>query len=470
MSRSVFFPRCRLLFQAVFDAHTLDPRQNSRPLVFDVVPKNCTVVRNGYHDATTFTAELDSRTLPFDPDAIASLACRVYMWDAEGDERKQWQIQEFEMLRGLVDEPDWQSGDGQHFTISGRDYQAVLDEEWDPTKSIPAGSPIDETVQAVADAAAPKNNPNRFTVDFRATNDDGSPMSPPIIGAALRSTKRKGLQVKPGKTFWEVIYEMVITNGFICYIDGTTIVIDNPRTQSTRTLNQAPRVVYGRDLTWLKAKRKLAKQKVPRILIVYWDPRTKQKVEVAYPSRPKEITTGLGLKKNEDMRVPAPKGCIDRETALRYAKMRWDLMARAEAEYTFRTDCMKVSSGTERIVTPFGAATASSEFDLMQLRAGQAIGIEFDPFNLEHLRALQQGERVDFIVSMGYSPAIAQFVAANIERITQFKQPYYAHKMTYEWDESSGLAIEVEAVNFASERREIAWADGAVPDAISGAG
>ncbi len=477
MTRSVFWPRCRILFQVVLDAHTADPRKNSRPLVLDCAPKSCTVVRNGYHEPSTFTAEVDSRILPFDPDSIASLAATVYMWDSEGDETRPWHIQQYEMIRGLVDDDGWRVGDGQHITVSGRDYQAVLDSEWDPRQMIPSGVPIDEAVQAVADLAAPKGNANRFAVEFVAKKDDGSPLSPPIIGGALRSTKKKGMWVKPGKTFWEVIYEMCTRNGFIVYMGearaaggGVAIIIDNPRTQSTDTLAEAPRVVYGRDLIWMDAKRKLGKQKVPRIILVYWDPRTRQEVRVVYPENAREITTGLGLKKNEDMLVPAPQGCIDRETALRYAKMRFDLLARQEAEYTFLTNHMKVGAKHNFQDETGSVFSESVEFDMMQLRAGDAIGIEFDPFNLEHLRSLQVGERTEFILGMGYPPRIAQFVAANVERITQFKQPYYCHKVTYTFDEESGLDIEVEGVNFASEAREVAWADGRVPDAVTGAG
>lgn len=477
MSRSAFYPRCRAMLQAVFDAHSKDPKNNSKPLVLDVSPKTCTVVRNGYHEASTWQMEFSARELPFDPDSIASCAVRIYMWDSEGDETREWHIEAYEMIRGITDDIKYKAGsDGQTVVMSGRDYQGVLDGEWDPTKMIVSGVPIDQAIQDVADKAAPKNNPNRFRVAFIATKDDGSPLSPPIIGAALRSTKQKGMWVKPGKTYWEIIYEMAMTNGFIVYIQGSSIIIANPRTQNQRSLANAPRIVYGRDLLSIEARRKLAKEKSPRIIIVYWDPRTKQRVEVAWPTNAREITTGLGLKKNEDMRVPAPRGCIDRETALRFAKMRWDQMARAEAEYTFTTRHLKVDVGG--VQTPLGPTQDGSrldgvqpEYDLLRLQAGDAIGVKFDPFNREHLRALHIGERVEFIMSMGYSSSVARFVAYNIENITQFAQPYYMHRATYTFDESDSLEIEVVGLNYASERRELAWADAAAfenPDAISG--
>jgi hypothetical protein len=462
------------MLQAVLDARTKSPKDNSKPLVIDVTPKSCTVVRNNYHEASTWQAEFDVRELPFDPDIIASCAVRVYMWDSEGDESREWHVEKYEMLRGLADEISYKGGDGQRISMSGRDYQAALDNEWDPHVMIVSGVPLDRAVQDVADKAAPKGNQNRFLVSFIATNDDGSPMKAPVIGGALRSTKKKGLWVKPGKTVWEVIYEMVTTNGFIVYIRDSTIFIANPRTQTQASLARAPRIIYGRDLISIEAKRKLAKEKSPRIIIVYWDPRTKQKVEVSWPNNAREITTGLGLKKNEDMRVPAPRGCIDRDTALRYAKMRWDLLARAEAEYTFITSHMKIDVGS--VQAQLGPAQdgsrlsgIQSEFDLMQLQAGDAIGVGFDPFNREHLRSLQVGERVEYILGMGYPPAIARFVANNVERLVQFSQPYYAHKMTYTFDEQNGLEIEVEAINYAAEARELAWADSTQPDAVSGA-
>lgn len=476
--RSLFWPRCRAMLSVVFDGHSADPRANSKPLTVDCAPKSCTVTRNTYHEADTWSMEFEARVLPFDPEAIASCAVRIYMWDSRGDEDVEWHVDGFEMLRGLADEIKFTAGSSNRMvTMSGRDYTAVLDGEWDPKKQIPAGVPLDEAVQAIADDAAPESSSARFLIDFEATDDAGKPIKPPIVGAARRSTKKKGLWVKPGKTHWEVIYEMVISDGFIVFVRDSTIVIANPRTQTKRSLADAPRIIYGRNLVEMTASRKLAKERVPRIIIVYWDAKTRQKFEVAYPTTTdlaeakRQITTGLGLKKNEDMRLPAPKGVHDRDTAFRYARMRWDLMARAESEYSVKTRCMTVDAGdAAQLLDEQLGGGFNVEFNMMGLVAGDAIGIGFDPFNRELLRTLSIPERVEAIEAQGYQPAIANFVAQNLDRIDQFRQPYYVKKAEYVFDVEDGLEITVDGANYANERRELAWADGTLPDAISGVG
>lgn len=461
--RTRFDPRCRVMLSAVFDGHGIDSRSNSRPLTLDCTPKSATVVRNSYHEPDTFSCDFDARVLPFDPESVASIAVRVYMWDSEGDETQNWAVGKYEMIRGLVDEPKFRIDDkgGQIVSLSGRDYTAALDQEWDPRVPVKAGGFLRDVVESIADEVAPKTSSARFNVVWAAKDDNGNDMPEVICGGSRRSTKKKGMWMKPGKTTWEVIYELVLSHGFIAFVSDSSIIITNPRTQTSGTLARAPRIVYGKNLLSLEASRKLAKEKVPRIIIVGWDAKARKRFEVVYPKNKSEIKTGLGLKKNEDLRLPAPKGVHDKETALRFAKMRWDLMARAEAEYKFTTMHMKVDRDV--------GEAFSIEHDLMSLDFGDAIGVSFDPFNREHLRKLSMGERFDFIESMGYPPAIARFIANNVERITQFEQPYYCQRASFEFDEDNGIEIEVTAANYANERREMAWADDSVPDAISGA-
>jgi hypothetical protein len=449
----------------VFDAQSVDPRANSKPLTIEFPPISATVVKNSYHEADTFQFEADARELPFDPDSIASCAVRIYMWDAEGDEHKQWAIESHEMIRGISDEIEFVGAGDQRISITGRDYTAVLDREWDSKKAIKAGGTLRDAVQSVADEAAPATSSARFLVVWAAKNDNGTLMPEPLCGGSMRSTKKKGMWVKPGKTTWEVIYELVIAHGFIAFVRDSSIIITTPRTQTQASLAQAPRIVYGNNLSELHAKRKLARERAPRIIIVFWDAKQRKRSEVVFPRTAREVDLPIGisldgtrLKKNEDMRLPAPRGCHDKETALRYAKMRWEMMARAEAEYTIKTDFMKVESAT-------------GEVDLMQLIAGDAIAVGFDPFNREHLRALDLGQRLEFIRGMGYSQAVARFVADNVDKLTQFTQPYYVNRATFSFDssEDGGIDIEINALNYANERREIAWADNDAPDAITGA-
>jgi hypothetical protein len=414
----------------------------------------------------------DARVLPLDPEGIASIAVKIYMWDDTGSGSQEWQTKSNEMLRGLADDDTFKIGKDQQLVISGRDYTAVLDPEWDSTKTVPSGIPLDEAVQFVADSAAPKNSPFRFVVVWE------SPIDPVISAGAARSTKRKGMWIKPGKTTWEVIYDICIQHGFIVFIRGSTIHITDPRTQTQESIAQAPRITHGRDLISFEAKRKLAKERVPQIKMIYWDARSRQKFEVLYPPHGLKLTTGLGLKKNEIETIPAPAYCHDRDSALRFAKMRWELLARAESTYTIETRHLRLQGPSPVSTVPETGESfvSSEEFNTLQLHEGDAIRVDFDPFLGDQMRALDFAGRVRFLEALGYAPRLCAFVATNIDRIQQFRQPYYVRKVDFDFDQKDGLKVEVEAVNFTYERREIAFADSfepantvVAPDVVSGA-
>ena len=462
---SVFYPRVGAQLTVAFDGRGAP---NKILTIDHVLPREMNVSRNGYHEADTWRAEFDMRELPFDPEGIASIAARLYTWNDNGTAGQEWAVDANERLRGLADEDSIEIDKSrQRLAMSGRDYTAILDPDWDPRKHVPAGVPLDQAVQEIADTAAPATSSARFKIEWKAS------VPPPLSGGTARSTKKKGLWVKQGKTTWDVIYDLCIQHGFIVFVQDSRIIISDPRSLTKAGLAAVPAIAYGRELISLKVSRRLAKERVPRIKIVYWDAKERQHFTAIYPEKHQVVTIGLGLKKNEDLVIPAPTYCHDRDSALRYAQMRWELMARAESSYVFKTRHLTVpTSGRTQGSAPAVPGAEVGDFDLLGLQAGDPVAIHFDPFNQEQMRALDIGERESFLESLGYHPKIAAFVAANIERIEQFKQPYYVRKATYDYSHDNGLEIEVEAVNFAYERREIMWADGQIPpggvDAISG--
>lgn len=462
---SIFNPRAGCQLTVVFDGRGAP---NKTFTIDHVIPKSCKISRNGYHEADTWHATFDSRILPLDPEAIASIAAIFYMWDSYGDDLQEWQLSTNEMVRGLADEDSIKVGRDGLLTCSGRDFTAVLDTEWDSKIHVPAGVTLDAAVQFVADKAAPKNTTARFKVVWEASTH------PVVSGGAARSTKQKGMWIKPGKTTWEVIYDLCIHHGFIVFIDGDTIHISDPRTQTQQSIETAPRFAYGRDIIDFDIHRKLAKEKVPQMRLVYWDAKQKQKFEILYPPHGAKIDIGLGLERNKIETLPAPTYCHDKDSALRFAKMRWELLARSETTYTIKTRHLRVPKPNALSIVPETGESFTTvpteEFNLLKLKAGDAVGVKFDPFNGESMRSMDLGQRVQFMQSLGYSPALSAFVATNVERLNQFRQPYYTRRVDFDFDQKSGTEIELELVNFAYERREIAYADSFVPaDAVSSA-
>ncbi len=469
MTRSVFAPRCKVVLEAVMDARST-PGANSKPLYFEVDPRSVDVNLNGYYEADTFNIEIDARIMPFDPDQVAYCACRVYMWDASrGSDNTTWAVDANLMVKGLADDIETDLvGEESIIKITGRDYTALLlDPEWDPKQKVPSGKPLDVTVQEIADLAAPKGTRARFTVVWE------SDARVPICGGLHRDTKKKGLAQKPGKSYWEVIWDLCIAHSFTVRMESTEadrslIVISEPQTETKRSLEQSPRLVYGQTLDSLSIKRKFAREKVPQIVITGWDPNTGAKIEVKFPAKRNidvdplqdKAVDALGVKltakKDEVMYFPAPKGITDKDALLRQARMRFYHMGRGETVYTMRTRHLWVDSKDADVHRVLGF---SGEENMLRLRPGRAIGIRFDPFNVPHLRTMSEESRIGFIHDMGYSLEVATFVARNLTKMDLFRQDYYHNRGNISYDENDGIEIEIEAANFASEVKEINFAE-----------
>lgn len=453
MTRSYFRPMCRAVVEVVFDGRGAP---NSKPFYLEVNPRSATVGLNGFYEADTWMLEFDSKILPFDPDQIAYCAVRIYMWDGISHSGE-WAVDSNLIVRGLLDDAETSIvGEDNFVKFVGRDYTAILvDPEWDPKQRIQTGGNLVDVVQSIADQAAPEGTRARFEVVWEGEDD------PPICGASLRSTKKKGLWVKPGKKYWDVIWDLCIQHAYVPRIEGAKIIISEPITQTRQSLTQAPRLVYGKTLTSLQVKRKFSHETVPQIVIIAYDPITKKKFEVKYPEKRNRVqrvtaqrdqpTDALGVllasKKDEQMYFPAPKGIIDKKTLERYARMRFYHIGRGETIYSFETNHF-IIDGQE-----------GNEINLLGLRPGNAIGIAFDPFNREHLRSLEFGQRASYIQNLGYHYEIANFIASNIDALELFKQDYYLNRADVSYSIEEALTIRIEAVNFASEIREVHFND-----------
>lgn len=452
MTVTSYYPRCHAHLNVVLDGRGAS---DTRPLLVDTTPRAATVNRSGYAEADTWSLEFDARQLPFDPDLIRSMAVAIYMFNASSaDDRREWAVPAYEMILGLCDEPELEiSKDGQRVSMSGRDYTALLlDQEWDPRHRVPSGRPLDVTVQQMADLAAPPEARLRFDVEF-VSNEMSSA---PVVGASRRGTKKKGLWVEPGKSYWDVIYELAINEGFIAFVRGEKIIITDPRTQTEQSLAEAPRVAHGRDLSSLSVKRRLGKERVPQIEVVTRDHRTGKALRVRYPetheaprspvasSASKTARGALLFKKtgikDEIQRIVVRKGVRDLDTLKRIAKTRYENMARAEATYRFETRALEDQNG----------------FDLLRLDAGTPVYVRFDPFNGEQMRALGPAQRAEHIRGQGYSDELAQFLSDHYERLDQFRQPHYIRSVEYNWSNTDGISIAAEAVNYSYSPRELA--------------
>jgi hypothetical protein len=430
----LFYPRCTAQVSVVFDGRG---GPDIGPILLEVQPDSANVALTGYHEADTWSIEFDQRVLPLDPDLIRSAVVAVHMWAAELYDEPDRIVPETRMVIGLADEGGMTvDEDNQSIRLEGRDYTGLLlDQQWDPRKRVPAGRPLDRVVQEIADDAAPPGASLRFRVQYEST---ATPV-PPMTGGTRRATNKKGQPVASGKSVWDVIYELCLSHGFIVFVRGEDIVISDPQTQTAASLAQAPVIAYGHELESLEVRRRFAKERVPQIRVTGYNPKTRKRVEVLYPRKHEAPDVGLGLAKDERVFLPAPRGEYDEAALRRYAEIRYENMARAEASYKFGTRWLRTRN----------------EADLFQLRGGRPVVVEFDPWNAEAMRALNPAQRVEHLLARGYSSSVAAVVAENYERLIQARQPHYTRLAEFAYAIDDGMAIAVEAVNYAYEPREL---------------
>lgn len=432
---TTYYPRCHALISVVLDGRGA---ADSRPIFIETRPRSATVNLNGYNEADTWELEFDARVLPIDPDLIRTAAARVYMLHASSlADRVDWARQEYEMVVGLADSVDLEmSSSGQFVRMDGRDYTALLlDREWDPRDRIPAGRPLDQVVQEIVNDAIPfpAGQPSRT---LEVAWEGAGP--PPITGVHHRQSKKKGYWVKPGKETWTVIYELCLRHGYISYIEGDRLIITEPRVQTAKSLADAPRLVYGTNLASVSISRRLGKERVPQVIASSIDPTSGRVIEVRYPERHQAPTTGIGTRKDERLRVTAPRGITDRQTLERFARTYYENKARSETSYTFGT---KYLEDVDRR-------------DLLEIRGGKPVAFEWDAFNAEQMRQLSPAERFRHLRSVGYSEAVALVVSQRFEDLDRTRQAYYVKTGRFTIDNDAGLTVEAEAVNYSFVPRE----------------
>jgi hypothetical protein len=431
----IYWPQCRAILSVVFDGFG---GGDSEPTIVQVIPRDAQVYLNGYKEADTFELTFDAKALPFSPDLVRAMAVEVYMFDAGSVNPP---VEAFAtdanlLLAGLVDNADIELGpDGRRFSCDGRDYTALLlDKQWDPRKTVPVGRTLTAAVQELVDDAVGSKKHGGRTLVVEYVSDAAEP----VVGAqSTTKTKKIGRPVKDGSNVWDVIYRMCLREGLIVFVRGFSVVITNPQTLTLQNANRTRKVAYGRNLRTLKVERKLGKEKVPQVLVTSYSSKARTAIEAKFPEVKDHVTTGIGTNKDETQRFVV-HGVDDVGTLKKIAETMYNNLARGEAKLHFTTKSL----------------TDLADASLLSLRAGDPVGVGFDPFNDAILNALTPEGRYQALVEMGYSPAVSQLVAREYDKIEQFRQPFYTKEVNVTWSHKEGISLDVEAINFVAADRD----------------
>jgi hypothetical protein len=436
---AVFYPQCRVVLSIVFDGFG---GGDSDPTIIDVWPKNCKVCLNSYKEADTFDLEFDGKALPISPDMIRGAGIQVYMYhtDSLSEDPQLYATADQARLVGLVDKATLSaSATGVTFKVSGRDYTALmLDKQWDPRKRIAVGRPLDLVIQDLVDEASQAKRTGR-TLHVKYNGDPQDIALPTLGSLHYKKSKKRGLTPQGVKNYWDVIYQVCLRHGFIVFVRGFDVIITRPNVLQDQARQAIPKLVYGRNLETLDVDRKLGKERVPQIIVRSYDPVTRSPIEAKFPENQDKVSTGIGTEKTESKSFTVP-GISDSRTLKKIAENAYNTLARGESTVRFSTPMLTDLSGA---------------YDLLDLRAGSAVAVGFDPYVADAtLGPLAVNERYDRLISAGYKDKVARLIANEYEKMNFFRRPLYITEVSLSFDAQSGIRVEVEAANYISVARD----------------
>lgn len=454
--QNVYYPQVRVTISVFFENFQDEP---GKAKSFAVVPRSVTVHSNSYKEADTFSVEFDAKDLPISPDLIRGGSVEIYMFQQKGlgtdntpqtirtkDDPDTPEREGVEpTIVGLFDQIDMEFSDsGRSITIDGTDYTSLLiSKNWIPKKQrnpnadasgngagrVPTGRKLDKVLQTLL-SQVDSAGVMRISVE----GDGLKASSLPKVGVSeSKSNRKRGLPVKSGANYWDVMYNLAVKHGFIVFVRGLKIVLTTPQAYvAGRTKDR--KMAWGRNLMSLRMGRRMGKVQTPVIEVRSYDDSTRKVVKARYPANKKQNPiTGIGTKKNETKIVNIPSVRSKKQLA-QIAETYYNLVSRSEQTVEIETMDLRDLEGT----------------DLLELRAGDALSIGFDSFNSSSVLIEGQtlGQRTQTLTDLGYDPDVAAKISGAFDTVNVFKRPFRVKEVTFDWSHDGGLSIAAQLQNF----------------------
>lgn len=500
---TVYYPEARINISGVFDGFG---GRDKPQVIPDILPYSANVHLNSYKEADTWEVSFDAKRFPFSPELLRSAAVEIYLYQKPNQTSTfNWNTEDNLIVTGLVDQCTLTQDDqGGTVSMSGRDYTALLiDRQWDPSNSgnhgrVPDG-PLDGVIQDLVDEAVLARSIGRTltvqTYDYDTSITTGHVAStithkkvkikPSRVTASRSRSKLRGIAIKADSTYWDVIYKLALSYGYIVYVQGFNVILTKPHVlqavsaqnaleaaqgfaagvynslkkivtgAATETIFPPPqyRVAYGRNLEKLEVERKLSREAVPQIRVRSWDPKSKQTLEGRFPSDNQRgdastdakghhhgfVMTGAGTKK-EEFKVYTVPDITNLDTLKEIARTTYYTLARGEGVIRFATPHLKDLDNA----------------DLLKMRSGDSVAIQWDAFNSEIMldQKIPREKKISILLALGYQQEIAEIVADQYSKLDYFRQPFYVKEVNLTWDRDSGIKIDCEAMNFINPSRD----------------
>jgi hypothetical protein len=489
----LYYPRCRAYLDVILDGWGEGDDglgSTDTPMHVEVYPKSAKIHGNSYHQPDSWEMTFDARDCPFDPALIRAATVQIFLYDAGQMEDPEGGTANDNGsasandngaatfatpdIVGLFDDDSMDlSNDGRWISVQGQDLTTLFaGKQWPPlpngrARRIPTGVRLDWFVN---DRIREVDPSGKMQVEFEG-DLNGSDM--PIVGKEQPAGHGRGVPVQQGTTYWDVIYKTVIRCGFVCYVRGWNVVIARPKNLTDYRHADIVKMAWGNNVEHITLQRKLGKQKVPTVIVVAYDENgmrrdpvqwpqtslTKGKATHLLPKKPATTThvvekhtikgttaqtharkheskrpKATVVKENEEFMIVPIHGTFDPESLLRHAQSLYTLIGRGERRIIVKTHDLTDINGKP----------------LLHLMSGDAVEVHWQDFNEQTMPTMDMEQRADYLTGRGFQPEVAQTLARAYDKLAnKLNPPLRLREITKDYDNESGLSIEMELVDFA---------------------
>lgn len=452
-------------------ANSKDDRTHS---IEGIIPASASLERNSVREADTLKLEIPYLDLPFDPRTIRSCAVEFYLGTVD---QPTWGEA---MRRGITPELPDEGPYGSNLRFSGwvddwgvgwedqpamvelscRDNTSLfIDQPAPPQIKIDSKIAIDE---AIVQYLASFPQFEGIGVEYRPFDEEAPALADIVQKQAMRN---KG--IGPGKeetSVWDFITDVVGMVGCIAYIEGTTIIIQKPRTlyangqsrdadpfqgRTSEGLEMKTRTfIYGRNLESFNVDCRFNALAPKNLEVRCYIPERKKTLVVRFPG----VTTKAmpGEKADKGVTVWRVQGIRSKEALQVIAQSIYEDMGRQEIAVSMKT--FNLAS--------FGGGNLDP--DVLWLQAGDPVevlfskGDQLEVTQVPNTQAqlenalLSETATADYLDRLGYSPELAR-AYARAYADSGYQTVYRVKKMGIDWSDE-GVSIDIEAVNYVEVR------------------
>jgi len=467
-----------------------------------IIPVHATLCRNGIRTADTLSLELRFIDVPFDPRVVRSCAVNFFLGciseedyrtergrgggpsgeggsdlapvllpdeftDSRGRRRSNLRFQ------GFVDQ--WnveysRSGTASTVQLECTDNTRLLIEQEAPPKlTVGADLPLDK---AIANYLANFPQFRGLRVEYRPAGASAPQLDkvlaktafrpklgpPPVGGAGAGAGGGQKL------TVWDYLTDLVGALGQIIRVEGTTIIIQRPRTLygenfpsrpddpfTGRILPSGRQVpnrlfIYGRNVEELSFSRKMTRFASTNVEVRCYSGRKGKLLVARFPTKEERQKLLLpGDVADEKFTVYTVVGVEDEATLRTVAQGIYEQVGRQELVAKLKT----------RALASFGGS--NQDPDILDMQAG-------DTVELEIARTIDGGSSIgeqqnavaaqaqNYLKSLGYGEGISRAYGSALGQVG-YPNTFRVRALSMDWDIREGVSFDLEATNFVEVRQ-----------------